>query len=147
ATDEPLLLHQPDDPLPAHVHVLLLQLAVDARTAVVRAAALVGGVDEDLEPLVLLVVRALWPLLPGVEPRPRHTQGPAQLRCSELGLLRGDERELHAFSFAKKAAAFFRISRSSRSSRFSLRSRASSSFSSVVSVPRVLVPRFARACS
>ncbi len=42
---------------------------------------------------------------------------------------------------------FFRISRSRRSSRTSFRSLASSSFSSVVSVPRLLLPPSARACS
>ena len=48
--------------------------------------------------------------------------------------------------FAKKAAAFFRMSRSIRSSRISLRSRASSSRSAVV---RPVLPfvRSARACS
>src|SRR5690606_5539647 len=51
----------------------------------------------------------------------------AQDRDGEAGLLRVDELESHEFSFAKKAAAFFRISRSIsstlirlRSSRFSL---------------------------
>ena len=54
----------------------------------------------------------------------------------------------HRLCFAKKAAAFFRMSRSSAASRFSLRSRASSSRSAVVRPglalgaigPRVLDP-------
>src|SRR5262249_47035273 len=81
----------------------------------------------------------------------RHHQRTAKLghRAGRRlrGLLRLDERELHPFSFAKKAAAFFSISRSTRSSRTSLRSFASSSFSSLVSVPRLLLPASARACS
>ena len=55
-----------------------------------------------------------------------------------------NQRERVAGSFAKKAAAFFRISRSSRTWRFSLRSCASSSRSAVVSLVRPRV-RFARA--
>ena len=62
------------------------------------------------------------------------------------GLLRLDPREFHRWSFAKKAAAFFRTSRSMRSSRTSLRSRANSSRSAVV---RPVLPfvRSARASS
>ena len=59
-------------------------------------------------------------------------------------LPRVNQRERVAGSFAKKAAAFFRISRSSRSCRFSFRSCASSSRSAVVSPVRPLV-RLARA--
>jgi hypothetical protein len=55
-----------------------------------------------------------------------------------------NQRERIAGSFAKKAAAFFRISRSSRSCRFSFRSCESSSRSAVVSPVRPRV-RFARA--
>src|ERR1019366_5061754 len=76
-----------------------------------------------------------------------HAQVAAHERNRETGLLRDDERELHALSLAKKAAHFFSSSRSIRSSRFSFRSRTSSSFSSVVSVPRLLLPWSARACS
>src|SRR5690349_17047306 len=54
----------------------------------------------------------------------------------EEGLLRVDELELHVEpSFAKKAAAFFRKSRSIVSWRFSLRSRTSSSLSAPVNAP------------
>ena len=38
---------------------------------------------------------------------PRNAQAPAQGRDGELGLLRLDERESYALTFAKKAAAFF----------------------------------------
>src|SRR6185503_12619896 len=73
------------------------------------------------------------PPLPRVEPRPRDLQRAAQQPDRKRGLLRGDEREPHGFSFAKKAVAFFRMSRSIRRVRFSRRSRPSSSRSSVVS--------------
>ena len=50
-------------------------------------------------------------------------------------LLRRDEHKSHVFSFAKKAAAFFNISRSICNRLFSRRSRISSSRSAVVNAP------------
>ena len=60
---------------------------------------------------------------------------PHTLRLSS-GLLRLDEREPHIDSLAKKAVAFFRMSRSIRSCRFSHRSRRSSSSSPVLTPSR-----------
>lgn len=72
--------------------------------------------------------------LPRVKPGPRDAEHPAQLADRALGLLRRDEREHHLrVSLAKKAAAFFKISRSSVSTRTSRRSRLSSSRSALVS--------------
>src|SRR4051794_32833008 len=53
----------------------------------------------------------------------RHAKDAAH-RGHRKRLLRGDERELHSLFFAKKAAAFFRISRSIRSESFSFWSTA-----------------------
>src|SRR5216684_1355383 len=64
-----------------------------------------------------------------------------------LGLLRHDEPKSHRLCFAKKAVAFFNISRSSCRMRFSLRSRASSSRSAVVNAPDLPLPRSTRVCS
>ena len=64
-----------------------------------------------------------------------------------LRLLRRDKPEPHRLCFAKKAAAFFRISRSSCRMRFSLRRRLSSSRSAVVSAPALPFSGSARACS
>src|ERR1700736_1030932 len=86
-------------------------------------------------------------VLPGVEAAPRHEETPTQHRDRVLGLLRRDEPKSHRLCFAKKAAAFFNISRSSWRMRFSLRSRASSSRSAVVSAPGLPLPRSARVCS
>src|SRR5262249_44067401 len=58
----------------------------------------------------------------GVVALPCHTQHAAQRSDGKAGLLRSDERELYSFSFAKKAAAFFRMSRSIFSDSFSRRS-------------------------
>src|SRR5216684_2566335 len=84
--------------------------------------------------------------VPGVEARARHLERPAQQPDRDGGLLHGDEREPHAFSLAKKAVAFFRMSRSIRSVRFSRRRRPSSSRSSVVSVPALPRPASTSAC-
>src|SRR5207244_7115422 len=92
---------------------------------------------HDLEPQPFVPPRARRrrTRLPGVEARARHLERAAEHPHREDGLLRGDEPESHGFSFAKKAVAFFRMSRSIRSVRFSRRSRPSSSRSSVVSAP------------
>jgi hypothetical protein len=58
-----------------------------------------------------------------------------------------NERESHAFSFAKKAAAFSRFPARAAAHEFSFRKCEGSSFSSVVSVPRWFLPWSARACS
>src|SRR3954471_19844473 len=124
---------------------------MDPGAAVLAATEDVSLGNPEREQAVRLRARARRPLAPCVEARTRDLQRPAQLahlscrRCR--GVLRFDERELHAFSLAKNAAAFFRMSLSTRRTRFSFRSRANSSFSSVVSVPRLLFPPSARACS
>src|SRR5262245_4910579 len=77
-------------------------------------------------------MRRFWPTTPRVIPTRRDLQRPTELTHAEAGLRRVDPGELYDWCFAKKAAAFFRISRSVRSSRFSFRRRASSSRSAVV---------------
>src|SRR5206468_10361545 len=73
-------------------------------------------------------------LHPGVEAAGRDAEDATEPSDRVVGLLRGDEPEPahRVVSLAKKAAAFFRISRPSRSTRTSLPSRASSSRSAVV---------------
>ena len=70
-----------------------------------------------------------------MKPGPADAQHPAHDRDRVLGLLRRDEPEdphRVSLSLAKKAAAFFRMSRSSARIRFSRRNRRNSSRSSVV---------------
>ena len=81
-----------------------------------------------LQPVVVPLVCARAPMQPGVVSAWRHLQHAAQAPHGVVGLLLVNERESHAFSFAKKAAAFFRISRSSRNTRTSRRSVRSSVF-------------------
>src|SRR5690606_24791201 len=122
------------------------EVVVDPRAAVGPPARLEQPVDDDLEALVGLGSRRRRAPLRGVEAGPRDAEGLAELCHRERGLLRGDARKLHVLSFAKKAAAFFRMSRSILSSRTSLRSRASSVRSSVVR-PVLPLVRSARARS
>src|SRR5262245_8273622 len=90
---------------------------------------------------------AEWTLLPRVVPAPRDAKGATQHADGVLRLLRVDERKSHRFSLAKKAAAFFSISRSSLRTRFSLRRAASSFFSSLVRASGAPLPASTRACS
>src|SRR5262252_7351684 len=113
----------------------IYQLGVNPRAAIALPALGMDRRDLEAQPFVRLRPGRHRARLPGVEARPRHLERPAQQPDREAGLLRGDEREPHACSFAKKAVAFFRMSRSIRSVRFSRRSRPSSSRSSVVSAP------------
>ncbi len=87
---------------------------VDARAAVGRAAR--ARTTREPAP------RAVGPRerradsgasAPGVVPGPRHAERLAGHRATGTSAFSAvDERELHALSFAKKAAAFFRMSRS-----------------------------------
>src|SRR5215203_2413858 len=89
------------------------------------------------------------PALPVMEAGAVDAENPADHSDRKGGLLRGDERERLAYrpslSFAKKTAAFARISRSIRSFAFSSRSRPSSSHSSLLRPPG-RSPRSARSC-
>jgi len=71
-------------------------------------------------------------LLRGVIPASTDLEGPAQDAHGKVCLLRSDERERYSLCLAKKAVAFFRMSRSIRSSRTSRRKRLSSTRSSSV---------------
>ena len=70
---------------------------------------------------------------PGVVAAAGDAENATQDAHGKLGLLRRDEGEPHWLCLAKKAVAFFRMSRSIRSSRFSRRRRRSSLRSSSVS--------------
>src|SRR4029079_7342028 len=106
------LLHQPNHPPAPDVLVACGQLGVNAGAAVGASASLVHLTDDHRQAAVLTGTFRFWPAAPGVVASARNTQRPAPARDSLDRLLRSDERELHALSFAKKAAAFFRMSRS-----------------------------------
>src|SRR5262245_18783437 len=141
---QPFKAHQARHTLAADLDLLLDQVLPDPRAAIALPAPLKRRSDQDTKASILLGMGRLRPCLPSVEPARRHSQRPA-LNPDRDGPLRVDALKPHAWIFAKKAAAFFRISRSMRSSRFSLRNRESSSRSAVVS-PVLPFDRSALAC-
>jgi hypothetical protein len=106
---------------------------VNANRPVRLPAFLEEGPDENAELTILLVVPRDSAFSPRVKARLRDAERFAKPDDGK-GLLRCDESKLHVLSFAKKAAAFFRIAFSISSSRTRLRSCWSSLRSSVVSV-------------
>ena len=132
-------LFQPNYPLPTDAMPLLEQVAMNPWTAIGAATYLMRRANQHAQLLVALGMRRFGPGVPRVEATQRHVQRPTELRDRKTGLLRSNPGKLHAWCFAKKAAAFFRISRSVRSSRFSLRRRRSSSRASVVKPVRPFV--------
>src|SRR5262249_13499141 len=95
--------------------------------------------DPCDQPRVREVTVTRRPPLPGMKTRTRHPQHTAEQRDRMVGLLHSDEAEaLHRVSLsrAKKAAAFFKISRSCSSVRTLRRSSRSSARSSLVSPSR-----------
>src|SRR5215203_6714678 len=107
---QPLLPHQPADALLTDALTRLVQVLPDARPAVAPAAGVMRGPDLDAQLAVSHRARRRRPLLPRVEATRRDRQGPTTLRHRELGPLRGDPGELHAWCLAKKAVAFLRNS-------------------------------------
>ena len=131
AASQAVLLHQPDDPLAADRLAVLDQVLREC--AGCRSCA--GWPRRTRAPSRAAGRRAARGRRGRSATRRSHsgdTQTPTEDRHRMPGLLRRDEREPHRLCFAKKAAAFFRMSRSSCELRFSLRSRASSSRSAVV---------------
>src|SRR5918994_574285 len=142
--------HQPGDALAPDPDPLLeAQLGVDSRRPVGAAAGVVDPLDLLRQPGILERAIGRRPALPVMEAGAVHTEHATHHGDGIVGLLRGDEREHLAYrpslSFAKKTAAFERISRSIRSLAFSSRNRCSSSRSSPLRPPG-RSPRSARFC-
>src|SRR2546425_726454 len=143
---EPADPHQARHALATRPAAAVHQFGVNPRAAIPLPALRVDHRDLEAQSFVRLPARGRRPGLPRVETRARHLQRAAEQPDWKGGLLRRDEREPHAFSFAKKAVAFFRMSRSIRNVRFSRRSCPSSSRSAVVSAPGVPRPASISAC-
>src|SRR5579863_8950894 len=92
----------------------LTQFHLHPRIAVTAVVLGVDRGDRNRQGSILTSSPRYRPPAPGIEPGPRDRQHPAHQRYGETGLLRFDESESHALSLAKKAVAFFRISRSIR---------------------------------
>src|SRR3954447_7079388 len=141
---DPLLAHQASDALLADPLAVFDKIFPDARPAVGPTTGVVRGSHAHAEMAIAAGVGRFRAALPRVEAAARDLHTATQDRYRVGGLLRGDEPESYRLCFAKKAVAFFKISRSSWRMRFSLRSRVNSSRSLVVRPVRPCV-RSARA--
>src|SRR6516162_6317809 len=139
--------HQPRHPLALGALAALAQLEVDPRAAVAAATLAINRRDFEPQPLIFLGMMGGRPFTPGVVSRARDFEYPAHQCYRVAGLLPCDKSESHSLSLAKKAVAFFRISRSSRSRRFSRRSSTNSSRSLRFNAPSGPPPASTSACS
>src|SRR2546425_6537208 len=141
---QPVFLHQPSYALWADPDSLLEEIPMDPRAPIALPALVKRRLDKNPQSSVVSRVGRLRTAPRGIETTRRDPHGPAQPPDREGGLLRVDPGKGYAWLLAKKAVAFFRISRSIRSSRFSLRSCANSARSSLV---RPVLPRVRSACA
>src|SRR5262249_52903603 len=118
--------HAPEGALDASfadAYALAMERAEHPWAAVGPITLRVKGLQALSDGMFFLNSRARGPFGERVVALTGYTEQPTKDRHRVLRLLRVDEREPHSFSFAKKAAAFFRISRSVRSAAFSFFSR------------------------
>src|SRR5690349_8042909 len=139
--------HQPRHPLAPGALAAHAQLEVDSRATVAAAILPVNRCDFEPQPLIFLGMMGGRPFTPSVVSRPRDFECPAHQCYWVTGLLPCDNSESHSLSLAKKAVAFFRISRSIRSRRFSRRSSTNSSRSLRFKAPSGPRPASTSACS
>src|SRR5437763_17074149 len=82
---QPVLLHQPNDPLATDALRPLDEILVNPRTAVPLPAFFERGPHENLEPSISQRVRGLGSATRGVEAARRHVQVLTELGDRELG--------------------------------------------------------------
>ena len=120
----------------AHLDVLPVKLATYTLPAVGTTAMGVDRLDAQLQLPILTLSLAGRALHLSVVAPGRYPQDSAHHPHRVVGPLRVNEIESHSLSFAKKAAAFFNISRSCSNVRTRRRSEPSSSRSAVVRASR-----------
>src|SRR5215210_898884 len=133
------LAHQPLDPLPTDGDAVGAQVAVDPGRAVGAAARDMQLAHPLQQRLVSDGARRSWTDQPGVKAGAADAEHATERLDRMVCPLRSDEpKDAHRLplSLAKKAAAFFKISRSSSSTFTWRRSRRSSSRSSLLSPSR-----------
>src|SRR2546422_1327049 len=135
-----LLPHEARHAMAPNVVALCLEFPIDPGTPVAPATGRMGGGDVHGELLILAAPRRHRTSSRRIEPGATDPEHRAEQVDRERGLLSRDEGELHPCSLAKKAVAFFRMSRSIRSVFTSRRNCVSSARSSVVSGPLPLRP-------
>src|SRR5215203_4952112 len=108
-----VLPHEPGDALLADRLAILLQVFPQIGAAVAMPAGGMERAQLRAQHPITLRPRRQAAFRPRVEAAGRDAQAATQEGHRMMGLLRGDERKSHRWCFAKKAAAFFRMSRSS----------------------------------
>ena len=122
--DQLVLAHQSCRAVASDLMALVDEIAVHARAAIGAVRQCEGRADMGQIDHVLLLAATGRPFLPGEEAALANTEDAAHPADRKAGLLRFDEAEGHRLpSFAKKAAAFFKMSRSCFRTAFSRRSR------------------------
>src|SRR5580658_101323 len=121
-----VLPHQLGNRVLAAGHALGLQFGMHAGRAVRFATLGMRGLDVLQELTPTLSLRTHGAPLPGVITAPRDMEHLAHHIHRKLSGMTGNKGKSHWWCFAKKAVAFFKISRSMRSRLFSSRSRRSS---------------------
>src|SRR6185503_8625783 len=128
--------HQSRDTMTAHPKPLRLQLLVNPRTAVPASRSLITGPNVRHQALILLCAPTHRAVAPGIEPTPGDVEHSTQYAHRIDRLLRLDKTISHSDSLAKKATAFFKMSRSMRNCSTSRRNTFSSSVARKLFVPR-----------
>jgi hypothetical protein len=129
--DQLVLAHQACRAMPPDLMALIDEIAVHARAAIGAVRQREGRPDMRQIDHVLLLAQAGRTFLPREEAALADPEDAAHPADREAGLLRFDEAEGHRLpSFAKKAAAFFKMSRSCFRTAFSRRSRFNSAWTS-----------------
>jgi len=108
-------------------HSLGLQFSRNPGTAIKTATVMINTFDLFKERFVFKLSCTFRSSLPGVIGAPGYFKRLAHLCHPELGAVKIDILELHSGCFAKKATAFFKMSRSSLMSANSRLSRRISS--------------------
>src|SRR6266571_687643 len=135
----PVFLHQSSHALRTDLDALLDEIPIHPRAPVAPPALVERRPDQNPQSSIVSRVRRFQTSPGGIEAAGRDLHDRTDLGDRKPGLLRVDPGKRYAGFLAKKAVAFFRMSRSIRSSRFSLRSRASSARSSLVKPVRPFV--------
>ena len=126
-----VVAHQPGDPAATDREAAIPQFPRHSGTAISAVRQGKGRPDMRQQHHVVTLAAAGWPTPPGEIAALADAEHAAQSMDRELRFRPIDEREPHRLpSRAKKAVAFFRMSRSCRRISFSRRSRFSSAVTS-----------------
>src|SRR5262249_16606153 len=128
--------HQSCDAMTAHSEPLCLQILVNPRTTIPASRGLITGTNVRHESLILPRTDARRASAPRIKGAPGHPEHLTQDPHGIVRLLRLNEAISHDDSLAKKATAFFKMSRSMRTCSSARRKTFSSSVARKLFDPR-----------